>query len=176
MAYPVQGRDVLLEVYSDVADDYVFFTCAESVAISFEPEKVNLTTVGLGRGFADKERRRGYAINLTGVSDILSDGRTIFTMTDPDNINAVYQIRLSFEDSLGNTAVYTCNANLDAANINAVVSDLSDYDLTLRVIGTLTLLQTIGGIPGGGSLYTILSEGGDDMVLETGDEILQENG
>ena len=38
MAIPVEGKDVLLEVYSDVAVDYVPITCAESVSITFSAE------------------------------------------------------------------------------------------------------------------------------------------
>jgi predicted secreted protein len=176
MAYPVQGRDVLFEVFSDVADDYVPVTCMESVTINFTPELIEKTTLSTGAGYDWHERRRGWDINMTGVSDIFSEGRTIFTMVDPDEINATYLIRLSFEDSLGNTAVFTGSAKLDAASINAIVGDLSDFDLNMKGIGVYELLQTIGGIPGGGTLFSILQEGGDGILLENGDEIIQENG
>lgn len=177
MAYPVKGKDVLFEVYSDLATDYVPHTCWESGSINFSPELIEKTTLASGRGYDWHERRRGWDVSLSGITDIYSEGRTFFTMVDPDNINETYAIRLSFEDSLGNTAVFTGNVKLDSATINALQSDFSDYELNMKGIGLYDLVQTISGIPGGGgSLYSILLEGGDDMLLETGDELILENG
>lgn len=175
MATPVKGKDVMFEVYSSVADDYVYLTCAEGVSMSFTPELIEKTTVSSGAGYDWHERRRGWTVTVTGIGDIDSTGRTIFTMVDPGEINTAYQVRVSYEDALGNTAVFSGSVKMDSTTLDAIQTGFVDFDITLRGIGMYDLVQTIGGVVGG-SLFKILMESGDELLNEVGDNLLLENG
>lgn len=179
MAYPVKGKDVVFEVYDDDAADYLPHTCWESGSFNITPELIEKTTVSSGAGYDWHERRRGWGYTASGVTDIFSDGVTVFDMLDPVNINKTYLIRISFEDSLGNTAVITGSAKLDASGVSASNTDFSDWELALIGVGMYELVQTIDGTPGGGGgsgFGFLLEVGGEQILQETGDEILLENG
>lgn len=150
MATPVKGKDVLFEVYSSVTSSYVYLTCAEGVSMSFTPELIEKTTVSSGAGYDWHERRRGWAVTVTGIGDISSTGRTIFTMLEETGINATYLVRISYVDSLGNTAVFTGSVKMDSATLDAIQTGFVDFDITLRGVGMYTLAQSSGSGGGGG--------------------------
>ena len=165
MANPVKGKNVFLEVYDETDLEYILFTCAESCSINFSPELIDKTTYSTGSGVNWHERRRGWDVVLSGVTDIVSDGRTVFEMVDPDEKNTVHEIRLSFEDDLGNTAVFTGKAKMERTAINAAEVGFSDYELNLKGCSMYELLTTIDGVVGG-AVNKILMEDGDDIFIE----------
>jgi hypothetical protein len=166
----VHGKDVLIEFYSEAVDDYVPALCLENFSISFEPELINITTVGLLRGYDYKERRRGWGVSMSGIT---AEGRTVFTNLLYSGINARYQIRATFTELSGDFATFTGTIMLEGATINSgAVGDFSDWEQAFKGCGPYTLL--INGQ--GGVMFRILQENGDALLQENNDHLILENG
>ena len=135
------GNDVLMEVFSTVAGDYVPFICCKDVSITFTPELINVTTVSSGKSNQYKARRYDYELSLNGISSILGSGRTVFTMAAPTNLLATHLVRLTFEDEAGDTAVFSCSALLKTLNITGNQDVFSDFSYSFQGSGVYTLVQ-----------------------------------
>lgn len=171
----VRGKDVLLEIYSVSESQYIPAVCVSDVSISFTPENIETTTVSSGRGITRKTRRIDWGLSFSGIVKWNPDStlfRDAFTMVKTAIILAGYQIRLTFTDSEGNTAVFTGNVVLENGSLSGPQEDYADMDFSFLGNGLYTLVVTDAD---GNPVNRILMENGDALLLETGDFILLEN-
>jgi hypothetical protein len=150
----IKGKDVLMEVYEN--NEYIPFLCCEDMSINITPELINKTTVLSGRGNEYKARRFDWDVSLSGISQILGSGRTIFETVKVENIFSTWPIRLTFADAQGNTAIFTGNVVLKNASITGPQTDFSDFENAFQGSGLYSLViddsnAEIGtGLPGTG--------------------------
>jgi hypothetical protein len=122
----IKGKDVMLEVME--AGEFVPFLCCEDMSINFTPELINKTTLSSGKGNEYKSRRLDWDISLSGISQILGDGRTIFETVKIENIFTTWTIRMTFTDAQSNTAIFLGDVVLKSASISGPQTDFSDFE------------------------------------------------
>jgi hypothetical protein len=133
----IKGKDVLMEVYEN--NEYIPFLCCEDMSINITPELINKTTLSSGRGNQYKARRFDWDLSLSGISQILGSGRTIFETVKVENIFKSWPIRLTFADAQGNTAIFTGDVVLKNASITGPQTDFSDFENAFQGSGIYSL-------------------------------------
>lgn len=149
----IKGKDVILEIFKDGV--YVPFICSTSCSIHIKPELINKTTMSSGRWNEYQVRRFDWSVDLSGVS-VLENSWTTFMTFNIVNIIAGFQIRMTFTDTVGNTAVFTGKVFLEDGSISGDVDDFSMFEDTMRGSGAYTLVTTIGGTPVGGGIGSMV--------------------
>ena len=164
----IKGKDVLLEIYDG---GFTPLICATSCSINLTPELINKTTLSSGRWNEYAVRRFDWSIDLAGVSQLTGTGYKFYQLFNTSNILAGFQIRMTFEDSDGNTVVFTGSVMLEDISAGGDASDFSLFEGTMKGTGAYNMTVTIDGVV---SASNILAEDGDDILTEGGELILTE--
>lgn len=92
-----------------------------------------------------------WSVDLSGVSSIQGSWTPFQTVTLV-NILTGLQIRMTFTDTAGNTAVFTGRVFLEDATIDGDVNDVSMFEDKLRGSGAYTLVTSTSGGPIGSGI------------------------
>lgn len=139
----IKGKDVILEVYKDGA--YVPWKCATTCSIHIKPEIVDKTTYSSGFAINRHVRRLDWSVDISGVS-ILDDHWNVFDSLNIVRIINGFQIRMTFTDTAGNTAVFTGTVIMEDASISGDAQDFAMFDESMLGNGAFTLVTTVGGV------------------------------
>jgi hypothetical protein len=126
----------MLFVLDPVTSTYIPFLCAKEMRMKITPELINVTTLSSGDEYEYRPRRFGREMTISGISTILGDGWTVFKTIEKPAMKLGYNLRMTFEDRAGNTAMYSGKAFLKEADLGAPQDVWSDYDLSFVLSGT----------------------------------------
>lgn len=141
----IHGKNVIVEVFDGVA--YIPFICCADCSINIRPEIIETTSVSTGRGITRKVRRIDWSLSLSGISTILGSGWIAFKTVTVANILAGYQIRMTFTDDNGNSAVFLGAVVLESASLSGPVEDFSAFENEMLGNGMYTLTVDDSGVP-----------------------------
>jgi hypothetical protein len=170
MAYPVQGKNGIMEIYrSDIAS-YVPFMCAKGIEIVENTPEIETTTQdsGSNRTYISSALN-DYTMTLTGIVFIrdLSAAKYFVFDTLLDAIRHTRVLyRLIFTDDEGEVKTLSGETLITQTLINSTAGQLANFSNTFRGSGALSIDPITSPTTGANMRFFYKAVGGETFVQD----------